>query len=77
MIVWDPNKSIDIGEWAICGDGRLKRFYCVSNSSTGALADHLEEYLIVVFLVKEFIHPNIHFFSTEVLVSRPSTLCCK
>ena len=23
-IVWDPNKVIDIGEWSICGDGRLK-----------------------------------------------------
>ena len=25
-IVWDPNKAIDIGEWSICGGGRLERF---------------------------------------------------
>ena len=24
--VWDPNKAIDIVEWAICGGGRLERF---------------------------------------------------
>ena len=26
LIGWDPNKAIDIGEWSICGGGRLKRF---------------------------------------------------
>ena len=28
-IIWDPNKVIDIGEWWMCGQGRLERFYCV------------------------------------------------
>ena len=27
-IIWDPNKAIDIREWAICGGGWLERFYC-------------------------------------------------
>ena len=27
MIVWDPNKAIDIGKWSICGGGLLERFY--------------------------------------------------
>ena len=30
VIVWvmvqDPNNAIDIGEWSICGSGRLERF---------------------------------------------------
>ena len=29
VIVWDPNETIDIGEWSICGGGQLDRFYCV------------------------------------------------
>ena len=29
-IVWCPNNVIDIGEWSICGGGRLERFYCSS-----------------------------------------------
>ena len=29
VILWDPNKTIDIGEWSICGAGRLERFYCI------------------------------------------------
>ena len=28
-IVWDGNKAVDIGEWAVCGGGRLERFYCI------------------------------------------------
>ena len=28
MVIWDPNKAIDIGEWSICGGGRLQRFCC-------------------------------------------------
>ena len=28
MIVWDPNKTIDIGELSIGGDGPLEKFYC-------------------------------------------------
>ena len=28
MIIWDPNKAIDIGRWSTCGGGRLERFYC-------------------------------------------------
>ena len=27
-ILWDPNKGTDIGEWSICGEGWLERFYC-------------------------------------------------
>ena len=31
-ILWEislgPNKVIDIGEWLICGGGRLEKFYC-------------------------------------------------
>ena len=27
-IVRDANKAIDIGDWSICEDGRLERFYC-------------------------------------------------
>ena len=26
MIVWEPNKAIDIGEWSICGGAQLERF---------------------------------------------------
>ena len=29
VVVWDSNKVIDIGEWSICGGGRLERFYCM------------------------------------------------
>ena len=25
----DPNEAIDVGEWAICGVGRLERIYSV------------------------------------------------
>ena len=25
VIAWDPNKVIDIGQWSICGGGRLER----------------------------------------------------
>ena len=28
----DANKVIDIGEWLICGGGRLERFYCSSGA---------------------------------------------
>ena len=27
-ILNDRNKAINIGEWFICGDGQLERFYC-------------------------------------------------
>ena len=27
VISWDPNEVIDIGEWLICGGGRLERYY--------------------------------------------------
>ena len=26
---WDPCKGIDIGEWSMCGGGRLEKFYCI------------------------------------------------
>ena len=26
-ILWGRNKAIDMGEWSICGGGRLERFY--------------------------------------------------
>ena len=29
VLVWDPNKAIDIGEWSICGGDRLKRRYSI------------------------------------------------
>ena len=29
-IVWGPNKAVGIGEWAICGAGRIERLYCIS-----------------------------------------------
>ena len=29
MIIWDPNNTIDIGEWSICGGGQIESFYCV------------------------------------------------
>ena len=29
VIVWEPNKAIDIGKWSIFGGGRLERFYCI------------------------------------------------
>ena len=28
VVVWNPNKTISIGEWSICGGGQLERFYC-------------------------------------------------
>ena len=31
MIVWNPSKPIDIGEWSISGDGRLETFFCTSD----------------------------------------------
>ena len=27
VIVWDPNTAINLGEWAICGGGKLQRFH--------------------------------------------------
>ena len=27
-VVWDSNKSIDIGEWSICECDRIERLYC-------------------------------------------------
>ena len=30
VIVWDPNKAINIGEISICAGGRSQRFYCPS-----------------------------------------------
>ena len=30
VILWDPNKAIDIGEWSICGGGQLESFCCIS-----------------------------------------------
>ena len=29
VIIWDPNQATDIGEWAICGGGRLERISCM------------------------------------------------
>ena len=32
MNIWDPNNTINIGRWSICGGGRLERlerFYCM------------------------------------------------
>ena len=31
-IVWGPIKAIGIGEWSICGGGRLERVYCICRS---------------------------------------------
>ena len=28
-IVWDPNETLDIREWSICGGGQLERFCCI------------------------------------------------
>ena len=30
MIIWDPNETIDIGEWSICGGGRLEVLLCMN-----------------------------------------------
>ena len=30
VIVWDPNNTIDVGRWSICGGGQLERFYSIS-----------------------------------------------
>ena len=27
---WNPNNVIDMGEWSICGGGRLERIDCIS-----------------------------------------------
>ena len=34
LAFWDPSKAIDIGEWSICGGGRLDRLsiYTVAES---------------------------------------------
>ena len=32
LIIWDSNKVIDIGEWAICRGVRLERVYCIAIS---------------------------------------------
>ena len=29
VIVWDVNKTIDIGEWLIYGGGWIERYYCI------------------------------------------------
>ena len=29
VIFWDPNKAINVGEWPICGGGRVERFYYI------------------------------------------------
>ena len=34
MIVWDPNKAIDIEEYSNCEDGQLERYYCISLPGT-------------------------------------------
>ena len=28
VIIWGPNKAINIKQWSICGGGQLERFYC-------------------------------------------------
>ena len=37
-IAWDRNKAIDIGEWSICGVGRLERFYCIGKCGGSSIA---------------------------------------
>ena len=36
MGVWDPDKAIDVGEWLICGGGRLEvlRYQCMDIDKT-------------------------------------------
>ena len=34
VIVWNPNKAIDIGRWSICGESRLERFHCIYYKGT-------------------------------------------
>ena len=31
VIIWDPNKAINIREWSICVGGWLEGFYCMYN----------------------------------------------
>ena len=43
---WDTHKAIDIGEWSICGGGRLERFYYsfmseMSSALTKLVADDI------------------------------------
>ena len=33
-IIWDRNKTIDIGERSIWGGGQLERFYCTTTITT-------------------------------------------
>ena len=46
MIVWDPNKAIDIGSWSICGGGWLDRFYCIIIYS-GASVEEEQEWRVL------------------------------
>ena len=40
MIMWGPNKAIDIGEWYICGGGQSERFYCMCISAVKELHEY-------------------------------------
>ena len=42
VIVWDPNKAIDIGELSICGRGQLKKFYSIWMMDTNKVIDIVE-----------------------------------
>ena len=41
VIIWDPNKGMDIREWLICRSGRLQKFYCYE--SYAIIMNHLNE----------------------------------
>ena len=41
MIIWEPNKAIDVGECSISGGGRLERFY-------GICSDDVRDNLLCV-----------------------------
>ena len=74
MIVWDPNKAIDIGRWSICEGGRLERLY--SSQSLLQMVTHL---CTVPFLTKCLFVTNAlsdqipHSLSKEKILFWPNT----
>ena len=51
MDLWDSNKAIGIGEFSICGGGRLGRFYSKFNKHTVHSLYRIQDMTISVIVV--------------------------
>ena len=53
LIVWDRNKTIDIGEWSICEGGRLESFYCIY------IYLHIYIYISIAMYIPDFVAESL------------------